>query len=270
MVIMDNLGIRTPRARGCCAGADGPGGAAGAGLHPTYDRQLDRVAVAGLAPPRHPYPQRQSPAELLADAQAWAHTITPARCSARSAARLPMIAAGYQGGTRHGAGTPRSIYEAGGSGDQAHGRGKRDRPAPGRRRPVVPARGVAERGAARRRLGLLQPLGLEQRRGQDPDLDRQLADLSRPAPWSLAPTGTGPTSTRPPYSPPTATASRSPRSPAPPWASGPATTSPSPSPDDPLRGVRHRPLALRTPRGGRPLGPGPRPRPAQTGCCWSS
>jgi pimeloyl-ACP methyl ester carboxylesterase len=63
--------------------------------------------------------------------------------------------------------------------------------------------------------------------GQDPDLDRQLADLSRPGALRPPSTGTGPTTTPPTSRRTTQPASPCPRSPAPPWASGRATTPPS-------------------------------------------
>jgi pimeloyl-ACP methyl ester carboxylesterase len=66
--------------------------------------------------------------------------------------------------------------------------------------------------------------------GQDPDLDRQLADLSRPGALEAGLNWYRANNNPPTSPPPTPPASTSPRSTAPPWASGPAATSPSPKP----------------------------------------
>jgi hypothetical protein len=73
-----------------------------AGLHPDLRprRQPHRVVVAGLAPQRHPHPPAPTLAELVADADRWARTITPAQVSQISSPFAPRPAADSEGGTQ--------------------------------------------------------------------------------------------------------------------------------------------------------------------------
>jgi DDE superfamily endonuclease len=81
MVILDNLGIHTPKGSRLLRGLLAELGEQLVLVYtPTYDPDANRIEWLWRALRRsvtHAH-QRQSLAELLADAQAWAHTITPA------------------------------------------------------------------------------------------------------------------------------------------------------------------------------------------------
>jgi hypothetical protein len=78
MVILDNLGIHTPKGSRLLRAA---GRAAGAGLHPHLRPDANRIEWLWRSLRRtvtHTH-QRQTLVELVADADRWAHTITPAQ-----------------------------------------------------------------------------------------------------------------------------------------------------------------------------------------------
>jgi hypothetical protein len=82
MVILDNLGIHTPKGSRLLRGLLAELGEQLVGVYtPTYDPDANRIEWLWRALRRtvtHTH-QRTTLAELLADAQAWAHTITPAQ-----------------------------------------------------------------------------------------------------------------------------------------------------------------------------------------------
>jgi transposase len=82
MVSLDNLGIHTPRGRGCCVGCWRSWANSLVLVYtPTYDPDANRIEWLWRALRRsvtHTH-QRQTLAELVADAERWATTITPAQ-----------------------------------------------------------------------------------------------------------------------------------------------------------------------------------------------
>src|SRR5829696_6528906 len=94
MVILDNLGIHTPKgSRLLRALLEELGEDLVLVYTPTYDPDANRIQWLWRSLRRtvtHAH-QRQTLVELLADADRWAHTITRPRCCRRSAARSPPI-----------------------------------------------------------------------------------------------------------------------------------------------------------------------------------
>jgi len=81
MVVLDNLGIHTPRVAAAAWAAGRAGRGPGAGLHPTYDPDANRIEWLWRALRRtvtHTH-QRQRLDDLVADTDRWAHTIPAAK-----------------------------------------------------------------------------------------------------------------------------------------------------------------------------------------------
>jgi transposase len=94
MVILDNLGIHTPKGSLLLRRLLGELAEELVLVYtPTYDPDANRIEWLWRALRRavtHTH-RRQTLEELVADAEQWATTITPPRCSARSAAPSPPI-----------------------------------------------------------------------------------------------------------------------------------------------------------------------------------